>query len=149
MNSYQDNKTQIKKEGNSIKDLRNSLQDNSFTDSLYPPEQWDMKWDTKEENLVPTEHQYLLDDLYWCDDYDNIFKSEYGGQLSERKQSEQVVRKKTTRTDCSEEDNQNRLSERRQLEQVVRKEITRNRLSERGQLEITISDIERKKRNKE
>ena len=61
-----------------IKDLRNSLQDNSPTDSLYPSEQWDMEWDTEGENLVPTEHQYSLDDLYWCDDYDNVLKNEYG-----------------------------------------------------------------------
>ena len=78
MDSYQDNVTQTKEERNSVKDLKNSLQDNSPTDSLYPPEHWDMKWDTEEENLVPIEHQYLLDDLYLCDDYDNVVRSEYG-----------------------------------------------------------------------
>ena len=60
-----------------VKSLENSLQDNSSTDSLYPPEQWGMEWDTEEENLVPTEHQYLLNDLYWCGDYDNVLRSEY------------------------------------------------------------------------
>ena len=38
MNSYQDNETQIKKERNSVKNLRDFLQDNSSTDSLYSPE---------------------------------------------------------------------------------------------------------------
>ena len=62
-----------------MKDPRNTLQDNSPTDSLYPTEHWDMEWDTEGENLVPTEHQYSLDDLYWCGDYDNVIRSEYGG----------------------------------------------------------------------
>ena len=88
MDSYQDIKTQIEKEENSVKDLENSLQDNNFTDSLYSPEQQDMKWNTEEENLVPTEHQYSLNDLYWCDDYDNVFRSEYKEQLSKREQLE-------------------------------------------------------------
>ena len=38
MDSYHDNEIQTEEEESSVKDLRNSLQDNSFTDSLYPPE---------------------------------------------------------------------------------------------------------------
>ena len=38
MNTYLNKKTQTKKEENSVKDLRNSLHDNSFTSSLYPPD---------------------------------------------------------------------------------------------------------------
>ena len=96
----------------SVKNLRNSLQDNSFTDSLYSPEQWDMEQNTERENLVSIEHQYSLDDLYWCDDYDNVLKSEYREQLSEKKQLKQIVRKRTTETDYSKEDNWNKLFER-------------------------------------
>ena len=78
MDSYQDNTIQTKEEGSSVKNHENSLQDNSPTDNLYPSEHWDMKWDTEEENLVPIEHQYSLDDLYLCNDYDNVIRSDYG-----------------------------------------------------------------------
>ena len=56
IDSYQDNIIQIKKEENSIKNLENSLQDNSLTDSLYSSEHWSMKWDIEEENLVSIKH---------------------------------------------------------------------------------------------
>ena len=56
MDSYQENVIQTKEEGSSVKNLKNSLQDNSLTDSLYSPEHWGMEWDTEEENLVPIEH---------------------------------------------------------------------------------------------
>ena len=36
-----------------------------------------MKWNIEEKNLVFMKHYYLLDDLYWCDDYDNVIKNEY------------------------------------------------------------------------
>ena len=62
-----------------VKDYGNPSQDNSPTDSLYPPDHWGMEWDTEGENLVPIEHQYSLDDLYLCGDYDNVLRSEYGG----------------------------------------------------------------------
>ena len=79
MDSYQDNTIQTKKERNSIKDLRDSLQDNSFMNSLYSSKHWDMKWDIKEKNLVSIEYQYLLDDLYLYGDYDNVVRNEYRG----------------------------------------------------------------------
>ena len=62
-----------------MKDRGISLQDNSPTDSLYPSEHWGMKWDTEGENLVLMEHQYSLDDLYLCGDYENVIRSKYGG----------------------------------------------------------------------
>ena len=88
MDSYQNNTTQIEKKRNSVKDSVNPLQNNSPTDSLYSPEYWDMKWDTEGKNLVPIEHQYLLDDLYLYDDYDNVVGNEYEGQLSGKRQLE-------------------------------------------------------------
>ena len=39
MNNYQDNGIQTKKERDSVKNLKNSLQDNSLTDSLYSSKQ--------------------------------------------------------------------------------------------------------------
>ena len=39
IDSYQDNETQTEKERDSVKNPRDSLQDNSSTNSLYPPEQ--------------------------------------------------------------------------------------------------------------
>ena len=56
MNSYQNNTIQTEEERDSVKDYGNPLQDNSLTDSLYPPEHWGMEWDTEEENLVLIEH---------------------------------------------------------------------------------------------
>ena len=76
MNSYQDNVIQIEEKRNNIKNHEISLQDNNLTDSLYFQEHWDMKWDT-EENLVFMKYQYSLDDLYLCNDYDNVIRNEY------------------------------------------------------------------------
>ena len=48
--------TQIKEKRDSVKDLKNSLQDNSPVDSLYSSRNWDMKWDIERENLVLMKH---------------------------------------------------------------------------------------------
>ena len=72
-------KTHLERFYHDVKSSGDPSQDNSSTDSLYPPKQWGMKWDTEGENLVPIEHQYSLDDLYLYGDYDNVIRSEYGG----------------------------------------------------------------------
>ena len=40
INTYSDKETQTEKERGNVKDLRNFLHDNSFTNSLYPPDHW-------------------------------------------------------------------------------------------------------------
>ena len=78
MNTYHDQETQTE-EGDSVKNLSFSLQDNSLTNSLYPSGHWGMEWDEKRENLIPDNDYYILDDLYTVGDYDNILRSDHGG----------------------------------------------------------------------
>ena len=89
-----------------------------------------MKWNTEEENLVPIEHQYLLDDLYLYGDYDNVVRNEYEEQLSGRRQLEEG---------CPKEDNQKK---------IVQKETIRRKLIKRKQLEITTLDTSTREREK-
>ena len=61
-----------------MKNLLPSLQDNSSTNSLYPPGHWGMEWDEEGENLIPENDYYTLDDLYTVGDYDNVLLNDHG-----------------------------------------------------------------------
>ena len=37
-----------------------------------------MKWNEKEENLIPRNDYYILNDLYIIEDYDNVLRSDHG-----------------------------------------------------------------------
>ena len=62
-----------------VENLSTSLQDNSFTNSLYSSGHWEMKWDEERENLISRNDYYTLNDLYIVEDYDNILRSDNGG----------------------------------------------------------------------
>ena len=99
-----------------------------------------MKWNIEEKNLVFIEHQYLLNDLYLCNNYDNVIRSEYGGQLFGRRQLEiSCPKEKQLEISCPKEDNQR---------QVIRKETTRDKLFERKQFKNIKIDIKTRKKER-